>query len=79
HFEATFGRRGAPSPRGALPVPGSPALLQPRAAGRGRPGGSGTGPGPGPGPSRRRPAPQPGPATAPLDDTRFMIAGTNWY
>lgn len=73
------GTGGAGRPAG----PGTPRTAgpgTPRAAGPGTTRAAGPGPQPAPQPPPApQPTPEPGPTQSPLDDTRFLIASTNWY
>lgn len=58
--------------------PGGPGGAEPRGGHLVRPAGPGPQPAPQP-PPAPQPTPEPGPTQTPLDDTRFLIASTNWY
>lgn len=67
---------GVPPARPTAP-PAGPGVAP---AGHSAPRVAGPGPQPTPQPpAAPQPAPEPGPTQDPLDDTRFLIAGTNWY
>lgn len=78
---------GSAAPTGVPAVgPGGPGGAGPGGGPAAPPAGPSTPRASGPGPQAApqpppapQPTPQPGPIQAPLDDTRFLIASTNWY